>query len=194
MRGAQSVFLAGGYANASMDGVAAAAGVAKQTIYRYFPSKEALFVGMMEELCVPLFAVNVLGNLSDYPLAPGLTAFAESFLSIIYAEDTLATHRLAMGEVFRVPEIGRLFFAGGPAVALNLLAKFLAQHRAALAARPSEFIRLAEEFQSALRGYDHFRALLGIAPPPGQKARTATARRVVRAFLDRYAKPVRAER
>jgi TetR/AcrR family transcriptional repressor of mexJK operon len=186
--GAKSVFLANGYASTSMDNVAFAAGVAKQTIYRYFPSKEHLFVGVMEELCRPLFAVNVLDDLRNYSLKPGLIAFARSFLSIIYSEATLAVHRLAIAEVRRVPEIGRLFYAGGPAVSLGLLAKFFEQHRTQLVISRLDVERVAEEFQTALRGYDHVRALLEVAPPLDKKAQECVTARVVQAFLDRYAK------
>src|SRR5215469_18599256 len=41
-------FLAKGYAGTSMDDVAAAARVSKQTVYKYFGSKEELFVAIIE--------------------------------------------------------------------------------------------------------------------------------------------------
>ena len=40
--GAKTVFLSQGFGLATMDDVAAAAGVGKQTVYRHFKSKEAL--------------------------------------------------------------------------------------------------------------------------------------------------------
>src|ERR1700730_12065999 len=49
--GAKIVFLSQGFGLATMDDVAAAAGVGKQTVYRHFQSKEALFVGLVSEMC-----------------------------------------------------------------------------------------------------------------------------------------------
>lgn len=186
--GARKIFLNDGYSNSSMDSVALAAGVSKQTIYRYFPSKEHLFIGMMEELCDPLFRENVQGNIQDYPLEAGLLVFAKSFVNIIFSPDTLALHRLAMGEVGRVPQIGRLFYEGGPAVSLQILVRFFEQHADQLTMSRVGRQNAAEEFQSMLRGYEHFRVLLGIAPPPSQKARDRIAARVVRDFLERHAR------
>ena len=44
------VFLANGFGAASMDVIAATAGVSKMTIYRHFRSKELLFAGVIDAL------------------------------------------------------------------------------------------------------------------------------------------------
>src|SRR5947208_6903131 len=48
LQAAQQLFLEGGYAGTTINDVAAAAGVAVETIYRGFGSKAALFKGVME--------------------------------------------------------------------------------------------------------------------------------------------------
>lgn len=40
-----------GYASVTVSEIAAAAGIAKGSVYRYFPSKEALFTAVVESLC-----------------------------------------------------------------------------------------------------------------------------------------------
>ena len=40
-----------GYASVTVSEIAAAAGVAKGSVYRHFPSKEALFTAVVENLC-----------------------------------------------------------------------------------------------------------------------------------------------
>ena len=75
---AGAVFAAHGYAATTMDAVAAKAGIAKGSIYNYFPSKEALFeqvfveaVGIIEAeamriLSEPVSATERLSRFLDY--------------------------------------------------------------------------------------------------------------------------------
>src|SRR3984957_6482614 len=65
--GAKTVFLREGFGLATMDDVAAAAGVGKQTVYRHFKSKEALFVGLVREMCaeVGVLLASAQGEQTD---------------------------------------------------------------------------------------------------------------------------------
>ena len=45
------IFLRFGYKKASMDAVAAAAGLSRQAVYLHFPGKEALFGAVVDNLC-----------------------------------------------------------------------------------------------------------------------------------------------
>src|ERR1700739_4558522 len=56
LNGAKTVFLRQSFGLATMDDVAAAAGVGKQTVYRHFGSKEALFVGLVISMCAQVGA------------------------------------------------------------------------------------------------------------------------------------------
>jgi TetR/AcrR family transcriptional repressor of mexJK operon len=59
LRGGKAVFLKSGFGGASMDQVAAAAGVSKMTVYRHFGSKEELFAGVITELCQRIVAEDL---------------------------------------------------------------------------------------------------------------------------------------
>lgn len=50
VQSALNLFLEQGYAATNMDTVASSAGVTKQTVYRYYPSKEKLFTAVMEKI------------------------------------------------------------------------------------------------------------------------------------------------
>ncbi len=54
LRAAQQVILLKNYAGATMDDIAAEAGITKPTIYQYFKTKDELFVRMMEPLLITL--------------------------------------------------------------------------------------------------------------------------------------------
>ena len=51
IRAGKTVFLARGFGAASVDDIAAKAGVSKMTVYRHFRSKELLFAGVIDALC-----------------------------------------------------------------------------------------------------------------------------------------------
>lgn len=68
-----------GYASVSVSEIATAAGVAKGSVYRYFPSKEALFTAVVENLCRQTAdgfakAVAELGGPEGLASDPGKTA------------------------------------------------------------------------------------------------------------------------
>ncbi len=68
-----------GYAAVTVSEIAATAGVAKGTVYRYFPSKEALFTAVVESLCQDTAerfaqAVAELGGPEGLAHDPGKTA------------------------------------------------------------------------------------------------------------------------
>lgn len=59
IRAAMDEFLDKGYADATMAGIAARAGLAKGTTYRYFETKEALFAGIVRDIVIdPLAAAH----------------------------------------------------------------------------------------------------------------------------------------
>ena len=69
-----------GYASVTVSEIAAAAGIAKGSVYRYFPSKEALFTAVVENLCQDTAerfaqAVAELGGPEGVASDPNKTAF-----------------------------------------------------------------------------------------------------------------------
>jgi AcrR family transcriptional regulator len=68
-----------GYAAVTVSEIASAAGVAKGTVYRHFPSKEALFTAVVENLCQDTaarfaLAVAELGGAEGLASDPGKSA------------------------------------------------------------------------------------------------------------------------
>jgi AcrR family transcriptional regulator len=104
---ALGVFLARGFAAASMEGIAREAGVAKLTLYRHFESKQALFVEVARR--AQLSVRERLGTIVDR--GRPLDAVLRDIIGRLYDGYThpeyLAVLRLVIAEAGRFPELGR---------------------------------------------------------------------------------------
>lgn len=111
---AQRLFLQHGYASASMDAIAAEADVAKQTLYRYYPSKEALFTDILRQLLSAHLPAALTLDVAAVPLASradleaALLTFAQASLASALQPDSLALLRLIVAETPSVPHLAGL--------------------------------------------------------------------------------------
>ena len=159
--GAKDVFLRHGFEGASMDEIAAAAGVSKMTVYRYFRSKEQLFAGVIRDLCERIIDEDLERMLERQP-EEALRGFARKMVAILFARDTIELHRIVIAESRRFPALGRLFYKSGPEACIAMLAAYLERHNSRRSLNLRNPRRTAEEFLELLRGYAHLRMLLGV--------------------------------
>ncbi len=108
---ALEVFAAHGFAAARLDDVAAAAGVAKGTLYLYFADKQALFEGLIKENLVPIPAaasdmlMGFEGRTVDL-----LPLLAELLADRILAPPANQILRLMLSEGHRFPELSAFYY------------------------------------------------------------------------------------
>ncbi|MGE4421417.1 MAG: TetR/AcrR family transcriptional regulator [Pseudodesulfovibrio sp.] len=173
---AREVFRSEGYIGAGMDDIARRAGMTKQTVYRYFDSKEALFQASLEVRRAD-GGNGFLDALSLEDTREALTRFAEGFLEVHMSEDHLASVRLLLSEGPTAPEMTRAYFAVGPRRTEACLAEFLG---ARLGLDDTEYgVRLLLGGLLSLRMH----VLVGLIPTPTPAERAAHARRIVDIFL-----------
>ena len=124
LEAAQQVFFANGYVGASMDQVAATASVSKQTVYRHFNDKEALFREVVTNIVRARDGGIARDFLSrgDVPLDELLRSFGRQFLKGVMQPNVLKLRRLVIGEAGRFPELGQTFYDLGPKRAAEQLA------------------------------------------------------------------------
>ena len=129
--GARAVFMREGFAQGSMDAVAAEAGVGKQTIYRHFRSKEALVHALVEAMCAP----EVLQPLrSSLPAPERLRELLLTLAAGVAGPDSVRLYRAIVAEADRMPGLGRLFWEAGPRQVRAVIAQLWAEdHDAATA-------------------------------------------------------------
>jgi TetR/AcrR family transcriptional repressor of mexJK operon len=103
---ATAAFLRSGY-TASVDDIAAAAGVGKQTVYRHFGDKQALFLAALAAAREagsdgPTVTVSDTGD-----PAADLTRMGEQILTAALSPTVAALHRLTIAEITNHPELSR---------------------------------------------------------------------------------------
>ncbi|MDJ1158166.1 TetR/AcrR family transcriptional regulator [Chelatococcus sp. SYSU_G07232] len=179
---AEKVFVAEGYA-ASIDRIAAAAGVAKQTVYSHFGSKEGLFRAMAEHSKRD-FATG-LQNGSD--LRTALVAFGTAVLKRVLDPDTLGMQRLLIAQAATFPDIARIFAEVGPARSAARLADLLSKAMDDGLLMRADATLAAEDFLGLLQGQRRLKLLFGYGEPPGEAAMLQAAERAADVFLRAYA-------
>lgn len=111
---AQRLFLRHGYAGASMDAIAAEANVVKQTLYRYYPSKEILFTDILRQLLTAHLPATLALDVAHVPLASAadleaaLRAFAQASVANAMQPASLALLRVIVAETPGVPHLAAL--------------------------------------------------------------------------------------
>jgi TetR/AcrR family transcriptional repressor of mexJK operon len=117
---ARRVFLARGYADASMDEVAKAAAVSKQTVYKHFSAKKALFEHVMRATSEPMHAAihEAIGGTGELDLQ----AYGEALLAQVVAPDVVRLRHIILAEADRFPDLAAAWHAQGPAKTIDDLA------------------------------------------------------------------------
>jgi len=115
LNAARRAFLNAGYAEASVNHIAADAGVSIKTLYRHFENKADLFAAVMQAACEESAGAQAVGDAGSapawYALAPtkALQKAGEEYLRSILSADQLALYRVAVRDAHRFPELGRLY-------------------------------------------------------------------------------------
>ncbi len=100
------VFCESGY-SACIDAVAKRAGVARQTIYNHFESKDALFFAALDQAVSEVFA---LLESEEGDCRSRLMQFSLRFRSRIFAPEVINLHRVLVAEAPRFPELAETFY------------------------------------------------------------------------------------
>jgi AcrR family transcriptional regulator len=127
---ATEYFLRHGYRGASINAMARSSGISKESIYRYFSSKQQLFEAVIgRELIEYRRSLHRLdATLRTMDLRAALITVAETILALITTDRTLALRRLIFDEATRSPEVGQHYYKIGPGQAYAVLENVLETH------------------------------------------------------------------
>lgn len=182
LRAATAAFLSDGY-RSSVDRIAQRAGVAKQTVYSHFPSKDHLFEEVAREM-----AKRVLVELEPHgeqrdDLRAALLRFAVAYRERVLSDEGIAMFRTLVAEIPRFRTLARAIYHGGPGETAARLADYLGRAMTAGRLRRDDPKFAAELLMSMLVGLDRIKRLYGVARFEADARRAA---RIVDRFLAAY--------
>ena len=185
---AENRFLDVGFDAVTMSDIADAAGVAKQTLYAHFSSKEALFVELVTAI------TTATGGLVADPEPPAGTTAEDALVSHLAAQleavvqpRVLRVRRLVIGEVARFPALARALWQHGPRYGIERIARLVAELRDRGLVRVDDVDTAAAQLNWLVMGEPvNLAMLLGDDAVPAPDARRRHVRDAVRLWLARY--------
>jgi AcrR family transcriptional regulator len=184
---AATIFLRDGYAAASMDDVAHAAGMSKRTLYKAFPSKAELFEATIRSVLAPLHIESEVEREPNVRTA--LTGILQATGQHLLAQRQTGIFRLVIAEVQRSPELAetwhRVLVSRGASSLQRRLTAEMAQGRLTL----DDPVVAARMLYGMAFGTAQIRMLLGVAMAPDAAEMAAMVRSAVAVFLNGAQRP-----
>lgn len=177
LKAATDSFLARGYSS-SVDDIARRAGVAKQTVYHHFPSKDRLFKEVARDL-----AMSVLVELEGDDVRAALLRFGVAYRERALGADGIATFRTLVPTVPRFKALAKAMYANTAGEMVDRLAQYLGGAMKAGRLRRDDPVFAAEMLMSMLAGVDRVKRLFGVDVSGERRAQ-----RIVECFLKAYGK------
>lgn len=168
LQAARPILLRDGLGGTTLDRVAAEGGIAKMTLYRHFPNKEALFEGLVASMCeymreglenAPLPAL-------DKTAADRLSEELSAFTAALIEPDALALYRVIVADGWRFPDLARVFDESGMRVIRRRIAEILASG----GVPADQTMQVAGGVVAIALGDAYQHSVLGIDPDRGREA------------------------
>jgi TetR/AcrR family transcriptional regulator, mexJK operon transcriptional repressor len=160
LRAARPILLRDGLGGTTLDRVAAEGRISKMTLYRHFPSKEALFEGLVTAMCEYMREglENTPSANVDKPAAKSLADELRAFTSALIEPDALALYRVIVADGWRFPDLSRVFDQSGMRIIRRRIGQLL--ESGGVPANKSR--QVAAEVVAMVLGDAYQRAVLGI--------------------------------
>ncbi|NMH60019.1 TetR/AcrR family transcriptional regulator [Alteromonas ponticola] len=161
---AVDLFLSHGVTATSMDAVAKASGVSKQTVYSHFANKDDLYTAAIESKCQEYWlAPEDLGCCDGETdgLKHTLELVGVQLLRLLSDPQVISMFRIVISEAKNAPEVAQLFYQAGPRKSVEDIAHLFHKASKGLLTM-DDSISLAIQFLNLLKGDFHIRSLFGL--------------------------------
>ena len=183
---AVDAFSENGYAATSMDRIAVAAGVSKQTVYHHFSNKNALFEAVVGRISEVINRSLLDGRTRN--LGPGktLALFSRHILEFLLRRQSLAFLRLIIAEAPKFEGLADTVIKTGMEGTIQTFVHYLEEETAKGRLAVDDPRRAAIIFFGMLAGHYRFLGLLAMLPDLPLAEMDAHVDAVVRVFLKAY--------
>ena len=186
---AAEVFIADGFAAASVNEITRRANASKTTFYSRFPTKQDLFLAVIERRMTRIF--EEVARFPERPtLEKTLRNFGGNLLHIALSREQISLIRMISMESERYPELARRFYEIGPKRGEEALASYFAAQIRIGHLRKEDPLRMARQFMNLITGSPVRWFVLGFdAEPIAERSLREHTRDVVSLFLRAYGQP-----
>jgi len=205
---AKTVFQESGFDQTSMSAIAARLGSSKATLYRYFPSKEALFTELVQRSAsergnglinfvaashpfeqgqpLPVAAMNALGLLNpDADVASTLREVAIRIAVNFQTPASYASTRMIIAASMD-QEVGRKFYQNGPALGMACFERYFASLVANGKLRAADPRVITCHFRGLIDAEINLEGLYNVLPTLDEEQMMAIVDRAVDVFMRAY--------
>ncbi len=149
-----------GMVRTSMDAIAAAAGVSKQTVYSHFRNKDDLFRACVAGK-VKTYGLDGFEREAGTKVSDVLRHFGRQYLTLLCDEGVICMFRLMVAETNAHPGIASSFHEAGPTATLHTVANELKPYLIDAGHSADIALQAASEFLALVRGTYFLELLLG---------------------------------
>jgi TetR/AcrR family transcriptional regulator, mexJK operon transcriptional repressor len=183
---ATEVFMEHGFEGASTNEIAKRANCSKTTLYCRFPTKQALFIAVLERRMELMFRELESALPDDAPLEEALMEFGSRVLRIALSDEKIHLQRVVNMEAERFPELAERYFELGPERGQERLSRYLREQIKRGRLIDEDPHLMAEHLISLITGGPVTCRILGVRNSSGSKDHRKRLQAAVKVFLRAY--------
>ena len=177
-------FHTNGFAGASMDRIAERAKVSKRTVYNHFPSKEALFQVIIEDLAGKV-ELSYPAFCAETALDKQLFVVGKKFAEAISSDEVMKLARVVISRFIQDPELAKSTLDKQSKLTERVVG-WMGEAKKSGALKVSDPAFAAAQFTGLIKSFVFWPQLIGSLAPLSTRDRNKVVKCTVEMFLSRY--------
>jgi TetR/AcrR family transcriptional regulator, mexJK operon transcriptional repressor len=149
---AAEIFISEGFSAASTNEIARRANSSKTTFYSRFPTKERLFLAVIERRMNGIFQQVAATLPEEPPVEETLRKYGSTLIRLAMTKEQIALIRVVSMEAAKFPELGKRFYELGPKRGEETLAAYLTKQVEKGRLLNEDTRQMAQHFMSLVTG------------------------------------------